>query len=295
MEWEQKEIRPEDLPFYVDWPEERWGEINRVELVCPGVYYVNAWQKGLTYGREYYAVLEDAEAISREARTYGTALSEGSRVLLFEARPMDGGWEIAEYEIEKYKLSHGGQPQESLALHSAAIYGMEEYPQYFEECPVPFVTPMGYTCRHKRIDNGAYWIETDRRETCLAVAFPYCDEFSETAQKLAVRLREDEEKGLEQTLGYSFFPQSVYCIPLFELMEYRKWDKVIDRAALMNAVWDQFPEYAAAHNVREQSGGRDFPGLAQILPGKSDVELHSPPDFVISMTPDAGTQFFRFL
>lgn len=295
MEWEKKEISPETLPFYADWPDDCWGSITRAESVCPGVYYLNARQEGLPFGREYYAVLEDAEAVCREARTYGAPLSENSGVRLFEAGPRDGGWEIVEYEIEKYRLSHGGQPQKNFTLHGAAVYGMELYPGYFGEYPVPFATPMGYTCRHKRIDNGIYWIETDRQESCLAAAYPYSDEFSGFAQKLAVRLREDEEKGLEQTLGYLFFPQKVYCIPLFELMEYRNWDAVVDRAALMNAIWDGFPEYAAAYNAREQSGQHDLLGVTRILLGEAGVRLRGSPDFVISVTPDAGRQFFRFL
>lgn len=291
MEWERREIKAEELPFHMDWCEERWGEIIRAEAVCPGVYYLNARQEGLFCGREYYAVLEDAEAVSREARTYGAALSEGSGVRLFETRPREGGWEIVEYELEKYRLAHGGQPQKNFTLHGAAVYGMDLYPGYFGEYPVPFATPMGYTCRHKRIDNGVCWIETDRQEHCLAVAYPYGDEFSGFARKLAVQLKEDEE----QTLGALFFTQKVYCIPLFELMEHRNWDAVINRAALMNVIWDRFPEYAAAYNAREQSGQHDLLGLTRILLGEMGVQLRGSPDFVISITPDAGRQFLRFL
>lgn len=295
MEWERKEIRLEDLPFITAWRKDLWGEITHAESVCPGVYYLNTRQEGLPFGREYYAVLGDAEAVSREARTYGAALSEGSGIRLFEAGPRESGWEIVEYELEKYRLAHGGLPQKNFTLHGAAVYGMELYPAYFGEYPVPFATPMGYTCRHKRIDNGVCWIETDRQEYCLAAAYPYGDEFSEFARKLAVRLREDEKKDPERTLGYLFFPQKVYCIPLFELMEHRSWDAVIDRAALMNAIWDRFPEYAAAYNAGEQRGLHDLLGLTRRLLGEPEVQLRGSPDFVIAITPDAGKQFLRFL
>lgn len=293
MEWERREIKKEDLPFYADWDEDRWGEITRAESVCPGVYYLSARQEGLPFGREYYAALGDAEAVSREARTYGAALSEGSGVRLFEAGAGEGGWEIVEYELEKYRLARGGQPQKNFTLHGAAVYGMELYPGYFGEFPVPFTTPVGYTCRHKRIDNGVCWIETDRREQCLAVAYPYGDEFSEFA--MALRLREDGERDPEQTLGYLFFPRRAYCVPLFELMEHRSWDAVVDRAALMNAVWDGFPEYAAAYNAGEQRGLHDLLGLTRRLLGEPGVRLRGSPDFVIAMTPDAGRKFLRFL
>lgn len=295
MEWERKEIRLETLPFYADWPEDDWGEITRAESVCPGVYYLNTRQEGLPYGREFYAVLEDAAAISREARAYGAPLSEDSGVRLFEAGTTDGGWEIAEYELEKYRLAHGGQPQVNFTLHGAAIYGMELYPEYFGEYPVPFTTPMGYTCRHKRIVNGVYWIETDRRECCLAVAHPYGDEFSEFAGRLALRLKEDAEQGAEWTLNSLFFPQDICCVPLFELMKHRNWGAVIDRAALMNAIWDRFPEYAAGYNAREQSGRHDLLGITRILLGEKGVHLRCSPELMITMTPGAGTRFFRFL
>lgn len=150
MEWEREEARPKDLPFYIDWPEEQWGEITRAELVCPGVYYLNARQEGIPFGREYYAVLEDTAVISREARTYGTALSETSGVRLYEAGPPGSGWEIIAYEVRKYRLAHGEKPQENDTLHGSAVYGMELYPGYFGEYPVPFATPLGYTCRHRR-------------------------------------------------------------------------------------------------------------------------------------------------
>lgn len=295
MEREREETRPEDLPFYIDWPEVRWGEIIHAESVCPGIYYLNARQEELPFGREYYAVLENAATIFQEARTYGAALSENSGVRLYEAGPPGSGWEIIAYEVKKYRLAHGEKPQENDTLHGSAVYGMELYPGYLREYPAPFATPSGYTCRHRRIDNGVYWIETDRQEHCLAVAWIYCDEFSEFARKLAVPLTEAEQKDLVRTLGPLFFPQEAYCVPLFELMEHRNWDAVIDRAALMNTVWDRFPEYATAYNAREQSGQCDLPGLTQILPGNPDVGLHGAPDFVISMTPNAGTQFFRFL
>ena len=107
-------------------------------------------------------------------------------------------------------------------------------------------------------------------------------------------MEEDQKKGLEQTLGYLFFPQSVCCIPLFELMALRKWDTVIDKAALMNAVWKDFPEYAAAYNAAEQSGRHDMPGNLFCME-EEDTDLHRSLDHMISITPGAGIKFFKFL
>ncbi len=102
------------------------------------------------------------------------------------------------------------------------------------------------------------------------------------------------EKGLDQTLGYLFFAQKVCCIPVFELMEIREWDKVIDKTALMNAIWKGFPEYAASYNTAEQSGGHDMLGLMHIYMGEENVELQGSVKHVISITPNAGIDFFRF-
>lgn len=296
MDWETKEIQPENLPFYAGWPKELYGEIIYAEVSCPGVCYLTtSVTAAYPYCREYYAVQDGADAISNEARTYGTAVPDCPGVLFFEHALANGGREIIEYEVEKYRLTHGCSPKENFTLHGAAIYGMELYPQYFGTFPVPFVTPMGYTCRYKRIDNGIYWIETDQCKTCLAVRFPYCDEFSPAAESLAVQTEEDRAKGQNHTLGYLFFAQETCCIPIFELMRTREWEKIIDRAALMNAIWKSFPEYATVHNMDEQSGRHDMLGMMLIGLGQQDVELHGSVERVISMTPGTGTEFFRFL
>ena len=291
---EGRAVRPEDLPFYAEWPEEDWGKIIYAEQSCPGVYYLNTRLGDHLCGGEYYVVLHDADAISDEARAYGTEFPDHSDFRLFPCQSENGGREIIEYEVEKFRLGHDCKPQKGYTLHDGAIFGMELYPQYFGEYPVPFETPMGYTCRHKRIDNGVYWIETDWRRHCLAVCYPYQDELSSFSQKLAAQMKTDQEKGLEQTLGYLFFEERACCIPIFELMELREWDQMIDKAALMNAIWKDFPEYAAAYNADEQSGQHDILGLIRISLGDEDIKLQGSVEQVISITPDAGTSFFRF-
>ena len=63
----------------------------------------------------------------------------------------------------------------------------------------------------------------------------------------------------------------------------------INAAALMNAVYRNFPDYALKFNLMEQSGG-DRP-LRWLLP---NTERTSPSEDVIILTPDAGTDFLRF-
>ena len=64
---------------------------------------------------------------------------------------------------------------------------------------------------------------------------------------------------------------------------------LIDAAALMNAVYREFPDYAVKFNLMEQSGG-DSP-LGRALNG---AERPASADRMVRLTPDAGTDFLRF-
>ena len=57
----------------------------------------------------------------------------------------------------------------------------------------------------------------------------------------------------------------------------------------MNAIYRDFPEYAVQFNLKEQFGG-DNP-LRQAL---SDENRPASPDWMIRLTPNAGTDFLRF-
>ena len=57
----------------------------------------------------------------------------------------------------------------------------------------------------------------------------------------------------------------------------------------MNAICRDFPEYAVKCNLMEQAGG-DSP-LGQAL---SSANRPASPDWMISLTPEAGTNFLRF-
>lgn len=67
----------------------------------------------------------------------------------------------------------------------------------------------------------------------------------------------------------------------------------INWAALMNAVYLYHPEYAAQHNLAEQVGLND--GLGRFLHTMGlEVELHSSPERLLSLTAQAGTEFIDF-
>lgn len=61
----------------------------------------------------------------------------------------------------------------------------------------------------------------------------------------------------------------------------------------MNAIYQHFPEYAAQHNLAEQTGLND--GQGQFLHTQGiDVELKGIPEQLISLTAHAGTQYIDF-
>lgn len=272
------------LPFDTTVFEEHFGEIYDAEQRCPGVYYLST-RKGRLIAPEYFIVMDDAPAISQEARRYGFTIPDLPGLCLFAYTGQNDGWKVIEYETNVYRFSHGLSPEGIGDLHEIAFWGMEDYPEYFGEYPVPMITPEGYTTRHKRIDNGVYWLESDRCRRFLAVSSPVCCDLSDFSQKLGIQLTSDLEK------HYRFFAQEICCIPLFDLLAFHSWDAVIDRAALMNVIWRDFPEYAAVYNMAEQTDWHDPLGfLLESLEQESSVS----PDKMISISPEAGTKFFRF-
>ena len=167
-------------------------------------------------------------------------------------------------------------------LRETALDGMEECPAYFGAFPPPTMTPYGHTTRYKVLMNGVFWIQTDAPATALAVAYPvWGDIFSGYVMKLA--------QGDADGFGYLFFPERAICLAVFELgRTYRAMRECprIDAAAMMNAICRDFPDYAVKYNLMEQTGGGAPLGQALSRPAS--------PDWMISLTPDAGTDFFRF-
>ena len=92
--------------------------------------------------------------------------------------------------------------------------------------------------------------------------------------------------------GCLFFPETAICLAVFELRRtYRAMRDCpqIDAAALMNAICWDFPDYAVKFNLMEQTGGGAPLGEALL-----DANRPASPDWMISLTPEAGTNFLRF-
>ncbi len=296
MDRDENWIAPAELPFDLYDLEMEYGPIQQAELKCPGIYYLRiAPSVDLRPRIWLYIVTEDAP-ITREARKYGKPAPEHPELLVFEYESQDFHWKVIEYEILRYRAKNKLPRGEFDNLHTAAAYGMEVCPEYFGTYPVPSLTPWGYTARHKTIHNGVYWIETDQCMSALAVCYVIRDDFSKAVLDLSETTEYDREHGLDQTMGYIFFRGDDICLPLLELVQdNNQWDwSLIDRPALMNAVWRSFPEYAAAHNMREQQGKNDGFGMLLLTLG-IEAELRVSPENLIVLTPSVGTQFFNFL
>lgn len=267
------------------------GEIYAVEQESLGVYYLSVsgseeWSNG-----EYYAVWSDAPDISREAKGYGLRPEQCPELLLYPFAKDDSGWRIIQYELHKYRIANKLPMADRDILTDTTLYSIEIHPEYFGMYPVPTLTPWGYTLRHKMLDNGIYWLETNQCRHVLAVCFPIWQELSSAAIEVAIQIKYAQEFQLE---GPLLFEEQVCCIPIWELMKSRRqWElKLIDKAALMNAIWKYFPEYAAMYNAQVQQGLQDAIGL---LLNAVDVQIERKPDIgdMISISPQAGIDFLH--
>lgn len=271
--------------------ENELGEILITGEKAPGIYYLTVQQDGASFAEEYYAVA-DTSIISRQAKEYGKRISDW---WLFSMQDDASGWRIIDYELGKYCVKNH-LPQEQ-TLHDIALDAAEFHPEYFGAYPVPLHTPRGYTTRHWTLANGIYWLETDQCEEVLAVCYPlWTAELSMAVEWLGEQTEHDKAQGIHKTLGYIFFPAQISCIPIYELMQTRMevWSgTVIDKPALMNAIWRDAPEYAVMMNRQEQTGMND---LSAMLLRDFDIAAGPRilPDRMIAISADTGAEYLLF-
>ena len=272
------------------------GETKETQQLGEGVYSWSVQHPTQPFCSEYYIVLATSPIISPEAKAYGESLPDHPKLLLYPMEDPHTEHMVVRYELYRHYVRRHIPLPDGETLLSAALAGMEHHPEYFGNYPVPIITPHGSVVRHRTLTNGVYWLETDQAVQMLAVTYPLWDSLSDLAQRLAELLPYDLDAGIENTLGYMFFSERASSIPIFELLgSYPSWTEtgLVDKAALMNAVWHDFPEYAAAVNIQEQSGANDMVGMLLREFGE-DAELHVSPDRLIRLYPDAGTGFLRF-
>ena len=267
--------------------EDEIGIIVENSQVCPGVYLLSARNDDELLSRDYFAVMEKS-VIPQEARSYGKKISG---LWLFPMTGDNENYKIIQYEVAKYRAQNNLPLDEP--LRATAFFAAQSFPEYFGAFPVPLHTPRGVTIRHWVLDNGIYWLKTDQCEELLAVSYPvWSTELSDLTANLGEQTEYDKAHDIEETLGYIFFPARVSCIPFRELLRVRPaWaGTVIDKPALMNAIWNAAPEYAYLMNWREQSGKNDL-FSALLAEAGVEVEPNISMDNMIPLFPDAGMDF----
>lgn len=266
------------------------GSIEEVEELCLGVHYVTAKREDDLLSGEYYVVKEKS-AVPQAAKSYGQKIS-GLRLFSIT----DGGeeYKIIQYEVAKYRARNNLPLEEP--LRATAFFAAQSFPEYFGAFPVPLHTSRGCTIRHWVLDNGIYWLETDRCEEVLAVCYPvWSTELSDLEMELGEQTKYDSRRDIEETLGYIFFPAEVSCIPLRELLRARpEWaGTVIDKPALMNAIWKAAPAYATLMNCQEQSGKNDL-FFSLLAEAGVDAAPNISAANMIWLFPGAGDNFLLF-
>ena len=269
---------------------DKLGSILDENQICPGVYLLTAKNNEELFSRDYFAVKEES-VIPQAAKSYGRKLSG---LWLFPMTDGSEEYKIIQYEVAKYRAQNNLPLDEP--LRATAFFAAQSFPEYFGAFPVPLHTPRGCTIRHWVMDNGIYWPETDLCEEILAVCYPvWSTELSGLVEKLGEQTEYDRTHDIEETLGYIFFPAKISCIPLRELIRMRpEWTgTVIDKPALMNAIWAVAPEYAALMNCQEQSGRNDL-FFALLAEAGVQVEPNISTDNMIGIFPDSGENFLLF-
>ena len=268
------------------------GPIVECEEQCPGVYYLAVEPRDgeSRFATEFYLVFDNAP-ISQEVRAMGTAL-ETVPALSYPIDTYESARWAVDYEILRYKTEHGLPLPEGDSLRETALYGMEMCSDYFGTYPVPAQTPWGHTLRHRPLDNGIYWIETDQCVHVLAVCHPvWVTELSENLLELAGKMDYEDE------MGYRYFGRELSCVAVFELLSTRTELTelgLIRKAELMNAIWEHQPAYAMGYNAEEQAGLHDMMGCLLYALGVEDRELERSVERMIAISPEASTDFIGF-
>ena len=268
------------------------GRVQDWEELCPGVYYLNIHPDpdGKYSCGEFYLVLDSAP-ISQEARALGRPIPDTAALLYPIDPPDEGAWTAVLYELCRNGFTHEGW-----TVTDAAMEGMELCPAYFGSFPVPPRTPWGWTLRHKPLNNGIYWMETDQGKTVLAVYNSiWSSEFSDGVKLVGKKLSGSDTCDDKQPY-YLFFNDETSCVALFELLRTRpQWlsDGLIRKTELMNAVWKYSPMYAMAHNAGEQAGLNDPLGYLARMLGE-EQESQDQTEHLIVLNEKAGTDFIGF-
>lgn len=292
MDKEIQLLAPENLPLDLG----ELGIVTEAELVMPSVYEIALQQQETNFAVQAFIVIKSTSNFSDTVIQYGQAIPDYLDFLLYTENSTGNPCVIISYELCRYKILHHLPLSENESIREIAAFGAEQYPDYFGHYPVPTLTPWGCTTRHKTITNGLFWLETEQCQRGLAIACPRYDDLSDGARGLAEKFDDGFALPGQQDPGNIFFTESNSSVPLFELLSGIPEEQIvcpINRIALMNAIYQYHPEYAAMYNSAEQAGLNDAFGLLMNILG-IQTELHGDMDRVIRLFPHSGIEFIAF-
>ena len=287
-------MRPQDFPYDLS---DEMGEIVSWEQECPGVYSVADDGYGGPIAHEYYIVEREAAFISQAAKSYGRSMPNHPELLRYDLNDPESGKGIMKYEVYKYRVKNRLPLPEHESILTSAVFAAEYHPDYFGAFAAPRLTPRGFTTRYQALMNGVFVLETDQCERLIAICYPIWDSnLSDYGKLLGEQTAFDRKAGIDRTFGYLFFTEENGCLALFELLAefpHILPNELIDPAAMVNAIWQNHPDYSAFHNRSAQEGLHDILGMLLLDQG-AEVELSGSTEDIIPMIVGVGTDYLRF-
>lgn len=293
-----------DLQEIISAVEETYGEVFESEEQCPGVYYLACRPVGTELADDLAGILpselvvveRNCPHISAAAKAYGSPLDGHDDLIVYDYNTEHGGREVVLYEAYRYLVRHKLPIPDGSTLLSSAAYYADDYPEYFGQIPAPVVTPRGFMTRYLTLANGIFALETDTGTRLIAIAGIFWSlELQDTTKTLGMKVANLSGDRIPAEVQYLFFLEEDGCLALFELLLAHRAlasSVQLDKLALMNAIWAYHPDYAMAHNLREQGGLNDMLGLILNDAG-FECELSGSPKNMIALSEKAGTEYVR--
>lgn len=212
------------------------GEIYELEPEAPGVWYCAFQAQEWAHASECYLVEQDSGTISEEAKRYGAELPDCRGLLCYDLGKPDSGYQIIRYELARYRHWQTPSAETLQALREAAVFGMQDQPEYFGEYPAPLETPRGRALRSIVAASGVFCLETDQGEHMVAFSYPvWKTELPQEIRALGEQLPRDQAEGIDNRFGYLFFSEETQDIAL------REWEGIDPaRAAAVSMALDGF-------------------------------------------------------
>ena len=282
--------------FPYEYIEDDLGEIKSWEQFCGDIYLITALEPNMLLPDEYYVFPKDTAILSDTAKSYGAPLPNHPELLAVILGSTGSGSTAIHYEGLRYKIQHSiPLPEHDNDIQAVSVYGMEDTPEYFGCFPAPLDTPHGAALRYLQIINGVFAVETVQGDRMIAIAYPIWEgDLTDYTKQYGLKAFRDLTKGIYKTYGYLFFREDTGCLALFELSQSHDLpESIINRAALMNAVFQHYPEYMIHHNRNELAGYNDSTGMFYKMMGL-DIELSGKEENLISLSSEAGTEYLNW-